>query len=80
MSKVAKGSESLCDWLGSYRTSIASYRRGELWAQVRRNEMGNFKVGGKYVLYRAIESIYYDEQNKNLSACPVELRVIRAYF
>ena len=28
--------------------------------------MGNFKVGGKYVLYRAIESIYYDEQNKRV--------------
>lgn len=29
--------------------------------------MGNFKVGGKYVLYRAIESIYYDEEGKRVA-------------
>jgi hypothetical protein len=28
--------------------------------------MGSFKISGKYVLYRAIESIYYDEQNERV--------------
>ena len=28
--------------------------------------MGNFRVGGKFVLFGAIESIYYDEQDKRV--------------